>query len=529
MIDHFLNKWKRLLLISFTCAILIFTLASHAVAKPNPPNKHFKIEEATIQEIQKILHTGNLTSEELVEFYLQRIEAYDQRGPKINSLLYVNPHALKEAKKLDRERRHKKIRGPLHGIPIILKDNIDTYDMPTTGAAQALEGLIPPDDAFITQKLREAGAIIIAKSNLHELARSGTTVSSLGGQTLNPYDLTRTPGGSSGGTGAAIANNFAVAGLGTDTVNSVRSPSSANSLVGIRPTRGLLSKDGIIPNALSQDTAGPMTRTVADAAILLDVMAGYDPKDPDTAWSIGQIPDSYTDFLKKSGLNKKRIGVLQTLFGSGPEYVEVNQVMDQAIAALKKQGAIIEYVDVPDLDVDKLIEEVDVQVYESKTLINQYLAGLGEEAPVKNVAELLEAGVHPSIEEGLRETQALENGMELPEYKDRLVKRLEVANMIMQTMAEHDLDAFVYPHQKQLVAKVGEPQLDRNGMLAAASGFPAITVPGGFSSSTSSAPLGVPVGVEFLGKPWSEPTLIEIAYAFEQATKHRQPPQLSTN
>jgi len=520
--------WKKtsyLLLTLVMTTVLPFSAAAASNSAASEKNKHLDLTQATIPDIQKALHTGQLTSQELIQYYLNRIDAYDQKGPKLNSIVYINPHAMEEAKQLDEERKQKKIRGPLHGIPIILKDNFDTVDMPTTGSAQALKGSIPPDDAFLTKKLRDAGAIILAKSNLHELARSGTTVSSLAGQTLNPYDLTRTPGGSSGGTGAAIASHFAVAGMGTDTVNSVRSPSSANNIVGFRPTRGLLSRDGIIPAAVTQDTAGPMTNTVTDAAVMLDVLAGYDPADIETAWSVGHIPKSYTDSLKEDGLKGKRLGVLKTLFGSEAKHQEVNQVMERAIEDLKKQGAEIIYLDVPELDVDKLASETDVQVYESKPLINGYLESLGDTAPVKNVAELLAAGVHPTIEQGLKDAQALENPMEMAEYKNRLVKRLENRDLVMKIMADHQLDALVYPHQKELVVKIGDSQTGRNGMLAAGTGFPALTVPAGFSTPTVTAPLGVPVGIEFLGKPWSEQILIEIGYSYEQATKHRKMPQ----
>lgn len=484
---------------------------------------NYDVVEATIRDLQNALASGQVTSRELVETYLQRIESYDQQGPKLKSILAINPKAIEEAKVLDEERKTKGVRGPLHGIPIVLKDNFGTYDMPTTGGSKALAGSIPLNDAFLTKKLREAGAVILAKANLHELARAGTTVSSLGGQTLNPYDLTRTPGGSSGGTGAAVAANMAAAGTGTDTVNSVRSPASANNLVGFRPTLGLLSRSGIIPAALTQDMAGPITRTVADAAIMLEAMVGYDPQDGATAWSIGQVPRTYRDSLKKEGLKGKRLGLLKTILGKDPE---VLAVMEKAIAELKAQGAAVVEIDIPDLDTGKIFEECDVQLYESKSQINAYLSKLGPNAPIKTVADLIGSGILDStIIKGLEATEALDNALDWPEYKQRLLNGVKVRDTVMRTMADYQLDAIVYPHQQVLVVRVGEDQIGRNGILASIAGFPAVTVPAGFSTPTKEAPLGVPVGIEFLGRPWTEPLLFEIAYAYEQVTHHRRPPK----
>ncbi len=260
----------------------------------------FVIEETTIAKVHEAMKNGTLTCRQLVEGYLARIEAYDQKGPQLNGVIYVNPKALEEADALDELLNTKGLTGSLHGIPVLLKDNVDTADMPTTGGSASLKGFTPEDDAFITQKFRQAGALILAKVNLHEFAIWGETISSILGQTLNPYDLTRTPGGSSGGTGATVAANFGLVGIGTDTINSVRSPSSANNLVGIRPTIGLVSRDGVIPYSFTQDTAGPICRTVEDAVKVLDVIAGYDQTDDETAWSVGRQPKTYIDYLKKT-------------------------------------------------------------------------------------------------------------------------------------------------------------------------------------------------------------------------------------
>jgi len=279
----------------------------------------FPLDEATISDVQAAYKSGALTSVRLVQAYLERIRACDQAGPKLNVVIFLNPRALEEAAALDQHfRRTGKFVGPLHGIPVLLKDNVNTRDMPTTGGSLSLAGYTPATDAAITRKLRNAGTIILAKVNLHEFAIWGETVSSIQGQTRNPYDLTRTPGGSSGGTGAGVAANFAIAGIGTDTVNSIRSPASANNIVGIRPTLGLVSRGGIIPYSFTQDAAGLLARTVNDAAKMLNVLVGYDPDDPATAWSVGNTEEDYTKFLKTNGVQGKRIGVLRSFFGTAP-------------------------------------------------------------------------------------------------------------------------------------------------------------------------------------------------------------------
>jgi Asp-tRNA(Asn)/Glu-tRNA(Gln) amidotransferase A subunit family amidase len=481
----------------------------------------FKLEEATIGEIHRAMKSGQLTCRRLVEMYLARIEAYDQKGPALNSIILVNRNALRTAEELDKKFQNSGFVGPLHGIPVLLKDNIDTSDLFTTGGSLSLRNSLPPNDAFLVKRLREAGAVILGKTNLHEFAAAGVTISSILGQTLNPYDLTRTPGGSSGGTGAAVAANFGSVGIGTDTVNSVRSPASANSIVGIKPTLGLVSRNGIIPLALTQDTAGPMTRTVTDAAKLLDIIAGYDPKDPVTAWSAGQVPQ-YAAFLDSEGLKSARIGMLEAFFGSGLDHQEVNAVCKMAIAEMQNQGAVMIPVKEPVDDVD-LISNVSVHHLELNPQLHDYLKTLGSNAPVKSIEDILISGnFHSSIEEVLKKNRTSHTDDDA--YKERLLKRLEVQQKVMKMMADYQLDALVYPHQKRLVVPIGQDQVERNGVLGAVTGFPAITVPAGFSSPAKFAPIGVPIGIEFLGRPWSEPMLIKVAYAFEQATKFRRPP-----
>lgn len=473
----------------------------------------FILIDATIPELQAAMEAGKMTSQGLVQQYLDRIEAYDDNGPKLNAILAINPNALNEASQLDEEREQQGARGPLHGIPIILKDNYNTKDMPATGSSATLDGFVPQEDAYVVEKLRAAGAIIIAKANLHEMAMSGTTVSSLGGQTLNPYDLTRTPGGSSGGTGASITSNFAAAGTGTDTVNSVRSPSSANNLVGIRPTRGLVSLNGILPVSFTQDAAGPITRTVEDAAILLDVMAGFDEQDPITLAGKDHIPASYTDSLDEHGLQGARIGVLQNLFGTEPVHEEVNRVTHEAMVEMQQLGATMIPITIPGMDANKLISDMDVQKYEIKEELNRYFSTYN--TPVESLEEFISKGLFDkTIQKTLESAQAVDSPLKQPDYLARLKQMEELKQQILKVMTDNDLDVLLYPHQKRLVVPVGESQADRNGILGALTGFPAITFQGGFSAPTETAPIGVPVGIEFLGKPFSESTLIRLAYSF---------------
>ncbi len=425
---------------------------------------------------------------------------------------------------MDKERAAGKIRGPLHGIPIILKDNFDTKDLPTTSGSLALAKLQPPKDAFTVAQFRKAGAIILAKANQTEFARHGMGVGSMVGQTINPYDLTRTPGGSSSGTGASIAANFGVAGTGSDTVNSIRSPASANSLVGLRPTIGLVSRTGISPCAMTQDVGGPITRTVYDAAVMLGVMAGYDPADSATEAIKGKPVADYTKALNKNGLKGKRIGLHMVNFGKDPD---VMAVMNKAIADVKALGATVIEINEPNLSSAKLIKDNDVQLYESKPNMNDYFAMQGAGSPVKSLTEYIATGkLDPTIVKGLKEADAQVDPLNDPEYKARLARNDEARALALKIMQDNNLDAFMYPLQSVLVVPIGDPrgQAGRNGIVASVMGWPAITLPGGFSAPTATAHQGVPIGVEFMSKPYSEALLLEIGFAYEQATKLRKPP-----
>ena len=481
-------------------------------------------EEATVRAIHAAFASGSLTCAQLVEHYLRRIEAYDDEGPALNAILTVNPRAAGTAEDLDRLYAKTGTDGrPLHCIPVIVKDNYDTADLSTTGGSVTFAQSVPPDDAFVVRRLREAGALILAKSNLTELARGGTTVSSLGGQTRNPYDLGRTPGGSSGGTGAAIAAGFGVLGTGSDTGQSIRSPASAQSLVRIRATRGLVSRDGVIPYSFTQDEVGPIVRTVEDAARMLDVIAGYDPADPITAFGVGKVPASYTESLDPDALDGARIGLVLGAMGQDAIHEEVNAVVENAIATMTEAGATVVRVRTPAFA--DLIPDIAVAGFEFKVAFNGYLASLGSAAPVHSLEEFIERDeFYPGLRAGLEADQRVEDGLNDPEYRSRLLRREELRQAMMTVIADNQLDALLYPHQRRLVAPIGEPQLERNGVLSNSTGFPAITFPGGFSAPTASAPLGVPIGIELLGPAWSEPTLIGLAYAFEKASRIRRLP-----
>ncbi len=455
--------------------------------------------ELTIATYHQSLLEKRLTTEDLVAFYLDRIQRFDNT---LSSIIYVNPAAMELARECDDYLcTNGTLRGNLHGVPVLVKDNIETADMPTTAGSLSLEGFSTGKDADLVRRLKAAGAIILAKTNLHEFAIWGESISSIKGQTYNPYDPSRTPGGSSGGTGAALAANFGLVGIGTDTINSIRSPSSANNLVGIRPTVGLVSEDGIVPYSLTQDTAGPMARNVADAAAVLKVIAVHDLQETHVSSS-------------------PRIGVLRSFFGSEPVNDEVNHVMTQAIEELGEMG--IEIVEIGDrIQIDELVSNISVHLYDLKAHLNSYLEAVG--APYPSIDAILQSGLyHPGIKDHLVYANQLD--ITVPEYRERLKKRALLQKQMESLFATHQLDALVFPHQQQLVCKVGGSQLQRNGALAAITGFPSVCLPAGFSAPTAQAPIGVPVGFELFGLPGCESRLIEISSLYEQHYPKRQVP-----
>jgi amidase len=494
--------------------------------------KTLDLDVATIGDINAALSKGTLTSERLVQMFLARIDAYDRKGPSLHAVIAVNPKALELARAMDAERKTKGPRSPLHGIPVIIKDNIDTADMPTTGGSVLLEGSIPPDDAFVVKQLRAAGAIIIAKANLSEFA-SGAAHSSLGGQILNPHDPTRTPSGSSGGTGASMAAAFAMAGLGTDTGGSVRGPSTANGIAGLKTTMGLVSRDGVIPLALSFDTVGPMARSVYDVAALLSVIAGVDAADPSTKVSGGRGSSDYTQALKSDALKGARLGIARDFLGQDSD---VDWVMESSLETMRKQGATIVDVRMPKWLLDAKGEYYNAIRYpEFVVQIADYLATLGPKYP-KNINQLIDRArlVNAPRPDGgspnpgrwsLMVREAGSGTLNDYQYTSVNEHGLPLVRAVLEgILAAGKLDAIVYPtasRRPQLIAAPPEVPGGAAGSgsnLANLSGFPDLIVPAGFTTDD------LPVAMSFLGPAFSEARLLAIGYSFEQATKARRLP-----
>lgn len=495
-------------------AALALVIASLDARQPWPGDR-FDVMEKSIVQLQEAMEARTITSRELVEIYLARIEAYDRRGPRINAIVSLNPRALEEAAALDRERVDRGPRGPLHGIPLVIKDNFDFAGLPTTAGTIAFAALFPKDDAFQVKKLKEAGAVILGKTNLHELASGITSVGSAAGQTRNPYDLARNPGGSSGGTGAAVAANFAVAGLGTDTCGSIRIPAAHNALVGLRGTYGLSSRSGVVPLSHSQDVAGPLARSVADLAILLDATVAADPADESTKAGDGKRAKSYRASLDANALKGARIGVLTSLFGTAPEDSEAGTIVRRALDAMKKEGA--EAIDVVVPGLDELLRNTSVIDMEFKFDLADYLAKIPG-APVKSLGEILERGmIHVAVEGSARRRNAAKE-RDSDQYRRAMIRRDAVRSAVVATLAEHGLDALAYPTLRRKAALIREPQSGSTCQLSAATGLPALSMPAGFTDD------GLPIGVELLGPAFSEPRLLSLAYAFEKNEPVRRPP-----
>jgi amidase len=489
---------------------------SGAPSTASAPDRAFDVVEKTIPELQAALEAGTVTSRELVALYLARIHAYDHDGPRLNAMIALNPEALAAAAALDRERRDNGSRGPLHGIPIVVKDNFETADMPTTGGSLALAGFRTGRDAFMVRRLRQAGAVIVGKTNLHELASGITSSSSLGGQTRNPYDPSRNPGGSSGGTGAAVAASFAAAGLGSDTCGSIRIPSANNNLVGLRGTPGLSSRAGIIPLSHTQDIGGPLARTVTDLALMLDATVGPDPSDPTTAASEGHIPSSYRALLRPDALKGARIGVLKNLFGAAQEDEEAGAVVHRAIETMKKRGAEIVDVTIPGLD--EQLAGSSVIDAEFKFDLMDYL-GQFANAPAHSLGDIIDLGLyHAELDATFKRRNALE-ARDSDAYRRARARRAIVRDLVVGTMAEQRVDVLAYPVLRRRPAAIGEPQRGSTCQLSPSAGLPAISIPAGFTED------GIPIGVELLGAAWTEPQLLAMAYAYEQAEHPRRPPE----
>ena len=484
-------------------------------ARPSRQAAAFDVTEQSIDELQGAMKAGEITSRRLVDLYLARIEAYDKQGPALNAIVTLNPRAREAADALDAERASRGPRGPLHGIPVLVKDNYETIEMPTSAGSIALASFHPARDAFLVRRLKAAGAVILGKTNMHELAAGIFTAGSRFGQTRNPYDLDRNPGGSSGGTGAAVAANFAAGGMGSDTCGSIRIPASHNNLVGLRGTQGLSSRAGIVPLSSTQDIGGPITRTIADLAIMLDATVGVDPADPSTSASAGQMSGSYRDGLRADALAGARIGVVRSLFGAAPEDQEVATVIQQALDGLKKAGA--ELIDVVIPGLDDLLRDSSMINADFKFDLAEYLAKAGN-APVKSLGEILDRGLyHSALEATFRTRNAVEE-RESDATRRARIKRVALRQAIEAVLAEHRLATLVYPTLRRKPARIGDGQAGSTCQVSAHSGLPALGAPAGFTED------GLPVGIELLGAAFKEQQLLSLGYAMEQTLHLRRQP-----
>ena len=486
----------------------------------------FEVEETTIAKVHEAMRNGRLTCQALVSQYLRRIEAYDKNGPAINSLITINPGAQNQAAELDRLFAQSGLTGPLHCVPMIIKDNFETKGLRTTNGALALASYVPDKDAFQVQRVKQAGAIMLAKSSMAEWAFSPyeTVNSMLPGYTRNPYELSRVTAGSSGGTAAAIAANLGLVGLGSDTGNSIRGPSSHQALAGIRSTMGLTSRAGVFPLNLLADIAGPMARTVEDATKVFQVIAGADPNDPVTSNAAPHLPQDYAASFDRKGLQGAVIGVLRQAYERETTDPEIVRIFMAAVEDLRRAGATI---------VDPTIIEGLDAIRRSRTAgtcmgfkydINHFLASRADRVPVKSLAEIIQSGgFHPSAQRRLETAEkGTENGPETPACQAETTYRENVREAVLKTMTKLKLDAFVYPtwsNPPRLIGDLNTPHGDNSQFFSPTTGFPAINVPMGFTRGGT-----LPAGMTIYGRAWSEPLLIKFAYAYEQATHHRHAP-----
>jgi Asp-tRNA(Asn)/Glu-tRNA(Gln) amidotransferase A subunit family amidase len=481
---------------------------SSIAASSQVTEQGFTVFESSIARLQSAQASGETTSRQLVEQYLERIAAFDRAGPALNTIVTLNPDARADAERLDRERREGKLRGPLHGIPILVKDNYATLGMPTSAGTLALATFQTSNDATVVRRLREAGAIILGKTSLHELAAGTTTISSLTGATKNPYDLARSPGGSSGGSAAAVAANFAAAATGSDTCGSIRMPAAYQNLYGLRSTAGLVSSEGIVPLSSSQDVAGPITRSVTDLAMLMDVMVGADD---------AHKPASYLDSLNPEGLRGARIGVLRNLFSEAPEDAQGNALSSGAFDLMRARGA--EVVDVNIEGLDDAMKDTSTILHEFKYEFAEFLRGQPN-PPVHSLGDIIDRGLaHETVNGRLRDRNAPVARDEAA-YQKTLSRRRALHDLVIQVMKEHKLDALAYPVSLQPPPRIGENAAGGGGscQLSASTGLPVMAIPMGFTDAD------LPIGMELMGADFAERKLIELAYDWEQAAQPRRPP-----
>jgi Asp-tRNA(Asn)/Glu-tRNA(Gln) amidotransferase A subunit family amidase len=481
----------------------------------------FDLLTASVSDIQDAVSAGALTYERLVELYLARIEAYDRNGPKLNAVIEVNPKAREIARALDEERRRSGVRSPLHGIPVAVKDNLDVADLPSAGGNLAFGGTYPARDASVVRRLREAGAIVFLKTNMDDLALGSMGLGSLRGQILNPYDLTKNPGGSSGGTGVAVNVGFAAVGIATETGVSIRSPASNNALVGIAPTRGLVSRAGVLPISFTQDRVGAHGKSVADAALLLTYLTGFDPEDLSTRASLGQVaPQPYTEYLDDGALGGARIGVLRDLFRQGAEFQAGNQVVERELNLIKEQGAIIADGLSTGMDLVQMMPTLRVNDFELRFAFDAYLARRGPQSPVKSFEELAASGrflssLAPRFQETLRRERLDDDSV----YVARLQTQESVRDALVALMDRERVDVLVYPFKSLTAPPIGTADSGpRDNAISSTTGLPAIVVPAGVG------PDGLPLALELLGRPFSEPRLVALAHAYETASRRRVQP-----
>jgi amidase len=497
--------------------------ATASAQQPSPP---FEVQEATIAQIHVAMQAKRLTCRSLVDQYLQRIATYDKNGPAINAIIVTNPEATRQADELDRRFAQGGLTGPLHCVPMIVKDNFETIGLQSADGSLALAGFISSKDAFQVAQIKAAGAIVLAKSNMAEWAFTPfeTLSSILPGYTKNPYALDRVTAGSSGGTAAAVAASFGAAGLGSDTGNSIRGPSSHQALVGIRSTMGLTSRGGVMPLNLLADIAGPMARTVEDAVAVFQVIVGSDPADPVTAPATAHLPQQYAGSLVADGLKGARIGVLRHAYERSTTDPEIVQVFMHAVDDLRRAGAIIVDPASPE-GIDAIRRPQGVGPCGGfKYDINRYLASHGDRVPVKSLAEIVKSGrFHPTVQRRLEQAeQGPENGPETAECKAEGAYREQVRQVVNKTMDSMKLDALVYPtwsNPPRLIGDLNTPAGDNSQFYSPTTGFPSMQVPMGYTRGGR-----LPAGITFFGRAWSEPTLIKLAYAYEQATHHRHAP-----
>jgi amidase len=517
---------KSLLLASL---VLVLSCTARTDKKIQLPFPATYLEEMTVSRLEAGYSKGNFTVKQIVKDYLERIEAIDKNGPVLNAVIILNPDATQIADELDKELASGKKRGPLFGVPVMLKDNIDTHDkMPNTAGSRALKDYHPMKDSPVARKLREAGAVIIGKTNLSEWANFRASASSsgwsgIGGQTKNPYVLDRNPCGSSSGSAAAVSANLCMLAIGTETDGSIVCPSNNNGIVGLKPTVGLISRTGIIPISFTQDTPGPMGRTVSDIAACLGPLTGMDSADIKTLASSGRSKNDYTVYLNNNGLKGKRIGLLKTDMGFSSK---VDTLIMSAAEVLKKKGAEVIFVEMPRINISEAA--LNVLLYEFKDGINKYLSSAGTGVPAKDLKELIGFNKKDSVElkyfdQKIFEQAEAKGDLNSKEYRESLTKILRAMREegIDKLMNDNKLDALMSPTgspawKTDLI--LGDHFVGGNSSLAAIAGYPSITLPMGFIGD-------LPVGVSFTGRAWSEPLLIEIAFSYEQATKHRRPPR----